>query len=176
MSNNVYTTVASSMVVSTGILNNKLSQLRVGTSRRVLKTMPPAGPSSGGGELSRQSLTLDNGAEATVCGWVDFVSKQSEVRDFETAQRAYEARYRVPFDVRESEHRNWADQLIKALKELGVRAAITGEASNYAPTDPAVGGRAEEPAAAAGPSLLPVIIAAALAGLGLVVGLYLVMR
>lgn len=180
---NVYTSVANSMITSTEVITTRMAKDPVGLSRRVLKITAPSGPSSNGGELARQSLTLSSGTEAPVCGWVDFVASVAEVRDYVSTKRAYEARYRTAFDVNEGEYRNFCTKLISALRDLSVKATVVGDDANYAPTDPGVGGGVTQEANAfepeeesTGPSLLPVIIGAALAGMAIVVAVYLVMK
>ena len=137
MSQNVYTTVASSMLMHTEILTSRLANVPIGLSRRVLKIPPPAGPSSNGGAQARQSLMLSSEGEQPVCGWVDFAAAVAEVRDYDSTKTAYEARYRKAFDVNEAEYRVWLQKLLAVLKELGVRCDITGDPVAYAPTDPA---------------------------------------
>lgn len=183
---NVYTSVASSMVSNTEIVTAKLAKEPVGPARRVLKITAPVGPSSNQGELARQSLTLSANGQDPVCGWVDFVAQVAEVKDYFATGAAFEARYRVPFDVSEAEYRNWTAKLLGVLRELGVKAVVVGDDAHYAPTDPAVarrGGTTSEQATTSagldepsGPSLLPVIIGALLAGVGLTVAIYLVLR
>jgi hypothetical protein len=177
MAPNVYTTVASSMVVHADIVTSRLAPLALGPNKRVLHITPPTGPSSGGGELARQPLTLSSGSEQPVCGWVDFVSATAEVRDFATTKSGYEARYKKPFDVGEEEYRVWLQKLLSVLQELSVRASVTGNEFSYAPTDPA----ASNPGLGEGPekeprSLLPLIIALAVVGLGIGAALMLLLR
>lgn len=181
MAQNLYTSVANSMITSTEVINTRMAKDPVGMSRRLLKVTALAGPSSGGGELSRQSLTLSSGNEAPVCGWVDFVGNVAEIRDYASTKRAYEARYRTAFDVNEGEYRNLCSRLMTALRDLSVRGAVVGDDANYAVTDPGVGGVTQEanvyePEEVSGPSLLPVILGAGLAGMGIAVAVYLIMR
>ncbi|MFO0595608.1 MAG: hypothetical protein U0228_09895 [Myxococcaceae bacterium] len=182
---NVYTSVASSMVSNTEILTAKLAKEPLGTARRVLKVTAPVGPSSSQGALSRQSLTLSANGQDPVCGWVDFVAQAGEVKDYFATGAAFEARYRTPFDVTEAEYRNWSAKLLAALRELGVKAVVVGDDAHYAPTDPAVARRGtnsgvapatEEADEPRGPSLVPVVIGALLAGLGLTLAVWLVIR
>lgn len=177
---NVYTQVASSMITNTEIITTRMAKTPIGRSKRVLAITAPVGPSSNAGELARQSLTLSSGTEQPVCGWVDFVGAVAELRDWASTKRAYEGRYRSQFDVTEAEYRDWSQKLLAALKELGVRGAVVGDEANYAPTDPGVGATQEaaafEPEETSGPSLLPIIIGAAFAGLGIAVAVFLVMK
>lgn len=165
----MYTAVASSMVLQADIVVSRLATVPLGTSRRLLRITPPPGPSSNGGAQARQTLLLTSGAEHPVCGWVDFAAAVAEVKDYETTRAAYEARFRVAFDVKEAEYREWLHKLQAVLKELGVRCAVTGDAVAYAPTDPGSlpGFRPRSPQQRS--SLLPVVLAVgvALAGLGL---------
>ena len=179
MAQNVYTQVASSMVMLTEIVTGRLSGTPIGLSKRVLTITPPAGPSSNAGALARQPLMLSNGAEQTVCGWVDFAAAVAEVRDFAASKAGYEARYRKTFDVNEAAYRVWLQKLFAVFTELGVRATVTGEAESYAPTDPATTqppGAPRKAAAAPSSSLVPVLVGMVLVMVGLAVAIVMLMR
>lgn len=155
------TTMTSSMLVMNNVLTERMGQVPVGSSRRVLKVTAPIGPSSGGGELARQSLVLATRTEEPVCGWVDFIALVAEVRDFETSKLAYEGRYRTTFDVSEAEYRVFLSNIQSVLNELGVRTQVVGNSENYAPTDPSMGNTAPARMVLSGDqrkSLMPVLV------------------
>ena len=135
MSQNVYTSVASSMLLHTEILTSRLAKVPVGRSRRVLQIADLAGPSTNGGALARQSLMLTGGGEQPVCGWVDFAAAVAEVRDYATTKAGYESRYRKTFDVTDAEYRVWLQTVQAVFKELEVRCTVTGDAVSYGATD-----------------------------------------
>ena len=174
MSQNVYTAVTSSLLMHTEILASRLATVPLGMSKRVLLISELSGPSSNGGALARQSLMLNGAGEQLVCGWVDFAAAVAEVRDYGTAKKAYEARYRKPFDVQEAEYRGWLQKLLLVLKELGVRCDVTGDEVASAVTDPAVsrpGFGAPDPQQRS--SLVPVLIIGALALAGIMLAVVL---
>ena len=175
MSQNGCTTVTSSLLMHTEILTSRLATVPLGMSKRVLAISELLGPSSNGGALARQSLMLNGGGEQLVCGWVDFAAAVAEVRDFATVNKAYETRFRKPFDVQEAEYRGWLQKLLLVLKELGLRCDVTGDEFASAVTDPAV---TRPGFGAPGPrqqksSLVPVLIIGALALAGIVLAVVL---
>lgn len=135
MSQNVYTSVASSMLLHTEILTSRLAKVPVGRSRRVLQIADLSGPSTNGGALARQSLMLTGAGEQPVCGWVDFAAAVAEVRDYATTKAGYESRYRKTFDVTDAEYRGWLQTVQAVFKELEVRCTVTGDAVSYGATD-----------------------------------------
>jgi hypothetical protein len=135
MSENVYTAVASSMLLHSNILTSRMANVPLGGSRRVLQISELSGPSTNAGALARQSLMLTGGGEQPVCGWVDFSAAVAEVRDFATTKAGYESRYRKTFDVSDGEYRAWLQKVQAIFKELEVRCTITGDAVSYGATD-----------------------------------------
>ncbi len=136
MSQNVYTTVASSSLLQTELLASRLAKFPVGGSKRVLQVAELSGPSTNAGAVARQSLMLAGGGEQPVCGWVDFAAGASELRDYETTKAGYESRYRKTFDVTEPDYRAWLHRLQAVFKELEVRCTISGgDAVSYGATD-----------------------------------------
>ena len=136
MSQNVYTSVASSMLLHSNILTSRMANVPLGGSKRVLQISELSGPSTNAGALARQSLMLGGRGEQPVCGWVDFSAAVAEVRDFATTKAGYESRYRKPFDITEAEYRGWLDKVQAIFKELDVRCTITGDdAVSYGATD-----------------------------------------
>ena len=160
MPDSPYTAVASSMVANTDIVTARMAPLKLGPTQRTLSLTAPVGPSSEKGQLARQSMVLGAGAEALVCGWVDFVAGRAEVKDHRTLQQAFEARYRRPFDVREDEYRAFLQKLQDVLRELQVRAQVVGQDEvAYAPTDPAtLPGQPLQGAPRGAPSALPFLL------------------
>lgn len=173
------TTLTSSMLVMNEVLTERMSKMPVGSSRRVLKVTAPVGPSSGGGELARQSLLLATRTEEPVCGWADFVALTAELKDWETTKQGYEARYRSTFDVSEAEYRVFLANVQAVLNELGVRTQVVGSSDNYAPTDPSMGNTSPARLVWTGPqrtSALPVLVGVLVALLGLGVAMVLLFR
>ncbi|MGV3622611.1 MAG: hypothetical protein ACO1OB_17465 [Archangium sp.] len=173
------TTLTSSMLVMNNVLTDRMSKNPVGSSRRTLKVTAPLGPSSGGGELARQSLVLSTRTEEPVCGWVDFIGLTAELRDWETTKLAYEGRYRLDFDVTEPEYRAFLSNVLGILGELGVRAQVVGNSENYAPTDPSMGNTAPARMVLSGSqrsSPLPVLLGVLLALIGLGVAMLVLFR
>lgn len=169
------TTLTSSMLVMNEVLTERMSKVPVGGSRRTVKVTAPIGPSSGGGELARQSLVLATRTEEPVCGWVDFIALVAEVRDWETCKLAYEGRYRTTFDVSESEYRVFLSNIQAVLNELGVRTQVVGNSENYAPTDPSMGNTSPARMVMSGAqrsSMVPVLVGVLMALIGLSVALF----
>lgn len=170
MAQNVYTSVANSMVAQSQILTARLATMPLGPNKRVLQVAELTGPSTGGGALSRQSMMLGGGGEQPVCGWVDFAAASAEARDFLSMKKSYEQRFRKPFDLNELEYREWLQKLLMVLKELGVQCDVTGDDAAATVTEPALSRPAhEESASEPGSSLTPIFIVGGLAILVLVI-------
>lgn len=178
MAQNVYTSVANSMVAKSQILSARLATSPLGEGNRALQIAELGGPSTAGGVLSRQSMMLSASGEQPVCGWVDFAATSAEVRDFQSMKKSYEQRFRKPFDVQELEYREWLQKLLAAFKELGVRCDVTGDEAAASVTEPALSRPAhEENDSAQGSSLAPIFIVGGLAiAVLLITFLALVMR
>jgi hypothetical protein len=178
MTQNVYTSVANSMVVHAQIVTGRMATLPLGDAKRVLLLAELSGPSTSGGVHARQSMMLAGGGEQPVCGWVDFSTTSAEVRDFVSLKKSYEQRFRKPIDVREVEYREWLQKLLMVFKELGVRCDVTGDEFASAATDPAFSRPGVELSGAEPDrsSLAPVFIAGALAIGGLLVVFLLLLR
>jgi hypothetical protein len=113
-----YTTFANSSVMLGQALMKKMAHFPLGESKRLLTVQPPAGPSTSGGTQSRQALMMEGGNEHPVCGFVDFVNAEAEVKDFVSARQAFELRYHHPFDVSEAEYVAWTAHLQASLLEF----------------------------------------------------------
>ena len=181
MSQNVYTTVASSMLLHTEILTSRLAKVPVGRSKRVLQIADLPGPSTAGGALARQSLMLSGAGEQPVCGWVDFAAAVAEVKDYATTKAGYESRYRKSFDVTAAEYGAWLERMQAVFKELEVRFTLTGDpassaASAATDSSPAHVADDEAPERSNSSSFLLIAVALGLAFVALAVGLFLLRR
>ncbi len=93
------------------------------TPHRVLRIDEPEGPSTAGGKLARQSISLiprRGTAPSIVCGWVDVARKEAQLRGHESVARRYEAHHGTPLDLAEEDYERCIDDLVEALTAGGI--------------------------------------------------------
>jgi hypothetical protein len=120
MAQHLMTQFASSSSMMSGVLARRMLEFPLGESKRVLAVQQPSGPSTSGGAQSRMALILEANQEQPVCGFVDFVNMEAQVKDFTSARQSYELRYRRPFDVNQDEYDVWLGKLKSAMADLKV--------------------------------------------------------
>lgn len=135
---------------------------------RVFRIDEPEGPSTAGGKLARQSLSLvprKGTAPSLVCGWVDVSKREAQLRNFEAVAKRYEAHHGEPLEMRADEY----ERFLADVEEVLTRAVI--KVRVMVPEE-APGARAVAPVARRrGVSGFWVLVIAALAfGLGVFVG------
>ncbi|MEM7678479.1 MAG: hypothetical protein AAF449_21015, partial [Myxococcota bacterium] len=74
------------------LLNLRFAKERFGTERpRYLRIREPDGPSTNGGRVARQAITLvdfqEDARSTIVCGFIDTVAKKAELRGFAMVNR-----------------------------------------------------------------------------------------
>jgi hypothetical protein len=107
------------------LINLKFAEIRFGTTtKRMLRVRDVDGPSTDGGRKARQSIVLqaeDNaGGAAIVCGWIDVVAHNAEMKSYVIVAQSYQDRYGVPLDIARSEYARAIDQLVAYLRELRI--------------------------------------------------------
>ncbi|AKJ01918.1 hypothetical protein [Archangium gephyra] len=119
------------------------------TPHRVLRIDEPEGPSTAGGKLARQPISLvprRGSAPTIVCGWVDVARKEAQLRGHEAVAKRYEAHHGTPIDIAEEDYERCIDDLSEALTAGGIKVrvvipeeATTRQASSAAPETGAQG-------------------------------------
>ncbi len=119
---------------------------------RLLRIDEPEGPSTAGGRLARQSVSLvsrKGSVPTIVCGWVDTSCQEAHLRSFESVARRYEARHGTAVDVSPQEYEYLLDELVRSLLAGGmkVRVLVPDETLESEAPEQA---RAEQPAPRSG--------------------------
>ncbi len=124
-------------------LRDKLSKKIYGRNpHRVLRIDEPEGPSTAGGRLARQSISLipRRGTGPTiVCGWVDVAKQEAQLRSHESVARRYEAHHGTPIDISLEDYERCLDDLVNALiaGDIKVRVLVPEESTPAQAPSPA---------------------------------------
>ncbi len=106
------------------------------TPHRVLRIDEPEGPSTAGGKLARQSISLiprRGTAPTIVCGWVDVARKEAHLRGHESVARRYEAHHGTALDLAEEDYERCIDDLAEALTAGGIKVRVLIPEESAAP-------------------------------------------
>ncbi len=140
------------------------------TPHRVLRIDEPEGPSTAGGRLARQSLSLiprRGTAPSIVCGWVDVSKKEAQLRGHASVARRYEAHHGTPLDLPAEDYERCIDDLVEALMagDIKVRVLVPDESASTA--------QAPSPSPSAGAQGFPLWMVGAIGGVTFLLGLLL---
>ncbi|WNG25398.1 hypothetical protein F0U62_16265 [Cystobacter fuscus] len=110
-------------------LRERFAQKRYGRAPhlRVLRIDEPEGPSTAGGRLARQPLSLvtrSGTAPTLVCGWVDVAREEAQLRGYESVARRYEAHHGTPLDLTAKDYERCIEDLEVALRSGGIRVRV----------------------------------------------------
>lgn len=120
---------------------------------RVLRIDEPEGPSTAGGRLARQSVSLvsrNGSAPSIVCGWVDTSCQEAHLRSFESVARRYEARHGTGVDVSPKEYEYMLDELVRTLLAGGMKVRVLVPDETLEAEAPDQARAAEQPAPRSG--------------------------
>ncbi|MFY2563279.1 hypothetical protein ACN469_37125 [Corallococcus terminator] len=138
---------------------------------RVLRIDDPEGPSTAGGKLARQSISLvprKGSGPSVVCGWVDVSKREAQLRSFEGVARRYESHHGEPLELAPEEYERFLhdveEVLVKAV--IKVRLIVPEEQAGAGLAAPAV----KAPARGGVPMILVLLLMGAAFALGLFVG------
>jgi hypothetical protein len=110
-----------------------------GTPRRQPRLMAPPGPSTGGGKMSRQNLTLvpedDTDARSVVIGWADSSTGRAELRSWEVVSEGYQQRFNRPLDIPKGAYNKFVDQACGFFREQGIQVDRVTKPSVPPPQD-----------------------------------------
>jgi hypothetical protein len=137
------------------------------TPHRVLRIDEPEGPSTAGGKLARQSISLiprRGTAPTIVCGWVDVAKKESQLRGHESVAKRYEAHHGTQIDIAEEDYERCIDDLMEALTAGGIKVRVLVPEESAAP-------RASSPPPEAGAQGFPLWMVGALGATAFLLGL-----
>jgi hypothetical protein len=94
---------------------------------RVLRIDQPEGPSTAGGLLARQTISLvarQGPAPSIICGWVDTSSKEAQLRSYPSVARRYEARHGTGMDISSQVYEHMLDDLVRTLLAGGMKVRV----------------------------------------------------
>lgn len=136
---------------------------------RVFRIDEPEGPSTAGGKLARQSISLvprKGTAPSLICGWVDVAKREAQLRNFEAVAKRYEAHHGEPLEMRADEYERFLADVEEVLTRavIKVRVMVPEEAPGARVVAPAVARRKGVP------GVWVVLIAALAFALGMLVG------
>ncbi|MBZ4418421.1 hypothetical protein [Myxococcus sp. RHSTA-1-4] len=90
---------------------------------RVLRIDEPEGPSTAGGKLARQAISLvprKGNSPSLICGWVDVSKREAQLRNFEAVAKRYESHHGVPLEMQAEEY----ERFLRDVEEVLVQAVI----------------------------------------------------
>lgn len=94
---------------------------------RVLRIDEPEGPSTAGGLLARQSISLvtqDNSLPSAPCGWVDTAKGEAQLRGYELISARYEARHGIPLNLSREQYDSFLNDLVEALMAGSIKVKV----------------------------------------------------
>jgi hypothetical protein len=94
---------------------------------RVLRVDEPEGPSTAGGRLARQSISLvarEGSAPSVVCGWVDASKEEAQLRGYESVARRYESHHGMELDLGPEHYERFLEDLVQALMSGGIKVRV----------------------------------------------------
>lgn len=122
--NQKMTTFASRAVIVATAITARFKDQQFGAAvKRKVRVDEPEGPSTGGGKKARQPLSLvavQAGAPALVCGFVDVVTNEAELRSYGALASRYFARHNLMPDVSEVEYNRFLEELRATLTAVGI--------------------------------------------------------
>ncbi|HEX8439666.1 hypothetical protein [Archangium sp.] len=110
------------------LLRDKFSRRFFGRSPyRVLRVDEPEGPSTAGGRLARQPISLvarEGSAPSIICGWVDTSKGEAQLRSYASVARRYESHHGVELDLSPDHYERFLEDLVDALISGGIKVRV----------------------------------------------------
>ncbi|QDE92745.1 hypothetical protein BHS06_29290 [Myxococcus xanthus] len=117
---------------------------------RVLRIDEPEGPSTAGGKLARQAISLvpRKGAGASLtCGWVDVSKREAQLRNFEAVAKRYELHHGEPLEMQAEEYERFLTDVEAVLTQavIKVRVIVPEEAGAVRVASPSASAKGVPP-------------------------------
>ncbi|NVJ10903.1 hypothetical protein HUW63_37640, partial [Myxococcus sp. AM001] len=115
---------------------------------RVLRIDEPEGPSTAGGKLARQAISLvprkGEGTSLT-CGWVDVSKREAQLRSFESVAKRYALQHGEPLELQAEEYERFLSDVEAVLLQavIKVRVIVPEEAGAVRVAGPSASARAK---------------------------------
>jgi hypothetical protein len=110
------------------LLRDKFSRRFFGRAPyRVLRVDEPEGPSTAGGLLARQPISLvarEGSAPSVVCGWVDTAKEEAQLRSYESVARRYTSHHGVELDLSPEHYERFLEDLVDTLISGGIKVRV----------------------------------------------------
>ncbi|AKJ07635.1 hypothetical protein ATI61_10786 [Archangium gephyra] len=94
---------------------------------RVLRVDEPEGPSTAGGLLARQSISLvarEGSAPSVVCGWVDTAKQEAQLRCYESVALRYASHHGMELDLSPEHYERFLETLVETLLSGGIKVRV----------------------------------------------------
>lgn len=94
---------------------------------RVLRIDEPEGPSTAGGKLARQAISLvprKGNGPSLVCGWVDVAKREAQLRNYEAVAKRYESHHGEPLEMQPEEYERFLHDVEEVLGKAVIRVRI----------------------------------------------------
>lgn len=132
-------------------LRDALSEKLYGRGpHRVLRIDEPEGPSTAGGKLARQAISLvprkGTGTSLT-CGWVDVSKREAQLRNFEAVAKRYALHHGEPLEMQAEEYERFLTDVEAVLTQavIKVRVIIPEEAGAVRVASPSASAKGVPP-------------------------------
>ncbi|NVJ02273.1 hypothetical protein HV824_29720, partial [Myxococcus sp. AM009] len=94
---------------------------------RVLRIDEPEGPSTAGGKLARQAISLvprkGEGTSLT-CGWVDVSKREAQLRSFEAVAKRYALQHGEPLELQAEEYERFLSDVEAVLIQAVIKVRV----------------------------------------------------
>jgi hypothetical protein len=94
---------------------------------RVLRVDEPEGPSTAGGLLARQAISLvarEGSAPSVVCGWVDTAKEEAQLRCYESVALRYASHHGMELDLSPEHYERFLETLVETLISGGIKVRV----------------------------------------------------
>ncbi|HYO74177.1 MAG TPA: hypothetical protein VEU33_49710 [Archangium sp.] len=122
------TTFSTRAVLIADLLRDTFSRRFFGRSPyRVLRVDEPEGPSTAGGLLARQSISLvarDGSAPSIVCGWVDTAKQEAQLRCYESVALRYASHHGLEWELSPEHYERFLETLVETLSSGGIKVRV----------------------------------------------------
>jgi hypothetical protein len=133
------TTFSNQAVMIADLLRERFARKIYGSAFYQLHIDDPSGPSTAGGLLARQPLSLlpqIDLAPAIVCGWVDVSRRDAQLRSYEIVVRRHQSRQGRALPISAEIYERFLDELMNTLFEGGIRVMLVVPDEQEAPPAP----------------------------------------
>ncbi|MDC0714075.1 hypothetical protein POL68_36760 [Stigmatella sp. ncwal1] len=121
------TAFANKAAVIADLVRAAFARRSYGPASYRLRIDEPDGPSTAGGILARQPISLVSNLEsapAIVCGWVDVSKKESQLRNHAAVVKRHQSRYGRPMDISAEEYERFFNELVDTLFYGGIKVLV----------------------------------------------------